>query len=55
MCVIDKKYENVKLKKECTNGVILHSDSKWDDNGALKWTCENIENGYTSYNFNLDF
>jgi hypothetical protein len=56
-CIRDKRYENVKLKKECANGVILHSDSEWNDKGRLEWAYKNIENnyGYTNYNINLDF
>jgi hypothetical protein len=55
-CFKDKRYENVKLRKECSNGVILHSDSEFSDNGFLFWTYKNIENNnYTNFNLNLDF
>jgi hypothetical protein len=55
-CFKDKRYENVKLRKECSNGVILHSDSEYNENGFLFWTYKNIENNnYTNFNLNLDF
>lgn len=54
-CIEDKRYENVKLKKECANGVVLHSDSEWNELGKLSWTHKNIESTYTIYNNVLDF
>jgi len=55
-CIQDDRYENVKLKKECANGVILHSDSEWNDKGRLKWTHKNIENNnYTIFDNLIDF
>jgi hypothetical protein len=56
-CIGDKRYENVKLKKECANGVILDSDSEWNNEGRLEWTHKNIENNYyyTNYYNIIDF
>jgi hypothetical protein len=42
-CVRDKRFEPVKLTKECKNGVILNSDSYWNEEGYLKWNVINIE------------
>ena len=41
-CIRDKRFETVKLKKECKNGVILNSDSYWDDNGMVRWSYNEI-------------
>jgi len=56
-CIQDERYENVKLMKECANGVVLHSDSEWNDSGRLVWSQKNIESSYyTIYNnIDLDF
>jgi len=56
-CIQDDRYENVKLKKECANGVVLHSESEWNDKGHLEWTYKNIESNYyyTNYNNIIDF
>jgi hypothetical protein len=55
-CIDDKRYENVKLKKECANGVILHSDSEWNKWGGLEWTQKNIQNNnYTIFDNIIDF
>jgi hypothetical protein len=56
-CIQDDRYENVKLKKECANGVILDSDSEWNNEGRLEWTHKNIENNYyyTNYDNIIDF
>ena len=35
-------YQNVKLIKECANGVKLESDSEFDTNGYLRWTYKSI-------------
>lgn len=43
--VKDKKFETVKISKECKNGVVLNSDSYWDHGGKLRWTYKNIESG----------
>jgi hypothetical protein len=45
--VKDKRFETVKILKECKNGVTLSSDSYWDDNNKLKWKYKNIESNYT--------
>jgi hypothetical protein len=41
--VKDKKFETVKITKECKNGVVLNSDSYFDHGGRLRWTHKNIE------------
>ena len=46
----DKRFEPVKLTKECKNGVILNSDSEWNENGRLTWTHKNIDNNQSYYN-----
>jgi len=40
--VKDKRFETVKIIKECKNGVTLKSDTYWE-NDNLKWTYKNIE------------
>jgi hypothetical protein len=35
--VIDDRFETVKIEKTCSNGVVLKSDSDWED-GYLGWT-----------------
>lgn len=52
-CVRDKRFETVKLTKECKNGTVLNSDSHWDENGDLKWTFKNIESSQSQHNFFL--
>jgi hypothetical protein len=52
-CVRDKRFETVKLTKECKNGTILNSDTYWDENGNLKWTFQNIESSQSEHNFYL--
>ena len=42
-CVRDKRFETVKLIKECKNKTILNSDTYWNDSGLLRWTFSNIE------------
>jgi len=48
-CVRDKRYETVKLIKECNNGTTLNSDTHWNDSGLLRWTFNNIENNYSNF------
>ena len=36
--VSDKNFKTVSIEKNCANGVLLHSDSDWDDSGNLNWT-----------------
>ena len=45
--VKDKRFDTVKLKKVCTNGVELFSDSEWKDN-RLVWSIEGIDTTYSS-------
>jgi hypothetical protein len=42
-CVRDKRFETVKLIKECKNKTILNSDTYWNESGLLRWTFSNIE------------
>lgn len=42
-CVEDERFETVKIKKICSNGVEMFSDSDWNENGNLRWTYKNIE------------
>lgn len=37
-CHQDPQFESVKIKKECSNGVILQSDSHFDEDGILRWS-----------------
>ena len=41
--VKDKRFKTVQITKECKNGVILNSDSHWDDGNVLRWTHKNID------------
>ena len=41
-CIKDKRFETVKLIKECKNGMTLTSDSYWDE-GRLRWEHKHIE------------
>jgi hypothetical protein len=47
----DEKFDTVKIKKVCKNGVELESDSHWNTNGYLKWTQERIKQSDTNYFF----
>ena len=54
--VKDKRFETVKLKKVCTNGTELFSDSEWKDD-KLVWSVEFIDsthNGMMYIDFNYD-
>jgi hypothetical protein len=42
--VNDKRFDTVKLRKECVNGALLNSDSDWNEDGILKWTYKEIVN-----------
>lgn len=43
-CVRDKRYSNVKISKKCANGILLESDSDWnEETGKLRWTYKEIE------------
>jgi hypothetical protein len=48
-CVRDKRFETVKLIKECKNGTTLNSDTHWNESGLLRWTFHNIENNYSTF------
>jgi hypothetical protein len=48
-CVRDERFETVKLTKECKNGVVLSSDSYWDEDGKLRWTYKNIDNNHSLF------
>jgi hypothetical protein len=48
-CVRDKRFETVKLTKECNNGAVLKSDTYWNDEGKLRWVVQNIDNSYNSF------
>jgi len=50
-CVRDKRFETVKLTKECKNGTILKSDTYWDNDGSLRWTFKNIDSTESNYLF----
>jgi hypothetical protein len=45
-CIKDKRFETVKILKECKNGVTLKSDTYWDED-SLRWTYKNIESRNT--------
>ncbi len=36
-------FDTVKIKKVCSNGREMFSDSHWDENGQLRWSYKNIE------------
>ena len=42
-CHQDKNFEPVKITKECSNGMILKSDSHFEENGSLKWSYKKSE------------
>lgn len=54
-CVRDERYTPVKLTKKCNNGVILNSDTYWNDQGLLRWKAPNIDNENTRFNPLFDF
>ena len=58
--VEDKKFEPVKIKKDCKNGKELTSDSTWKDDGfilsqRLVWTENEINKNGTTRNYLDDF
>ncbi len=58
--VEDKKFEPVKIKKDCKNGKEITSDSTWKDDGftlsqRLVWTENEINKNGTTRNFLDDF
>ena len=38
LCHKDQNFESVKIKKECSNGVVMKSDSHFDEEGNLRWS-----------------
>jgi hypothetical protein len=55
-CVRDERFESVKLTKKCNNGVILNSDTYWNNDGNLRWVVQNIDNSYNSFLYqNMEF
>ena len=45
----DERFDTVKIKKVCKNGVVLNSTTYWNDNGHLRWT-EKIDQRTSTYN-----
>lgn len=45
----DKRFETVKLKKVCANGVELFSDSEFSEDGQIRWTFKSIINEFGLY------
>lgn len=43
--VKDKRFETVRISKECKNGVKLNSDSHWDHGNVLRWINSTIDSG----------
>jgi hypothetical protein len=41
--VRDDIFDTVKIKKVCSNGHELYSDSHWDEDGRLRWSYKSIE------------
>ena len=54
-CVKDKRFETVKLTKKCNNGVMMESDTYWDETGRLRWVHKNIESNYSIFINNIEF
>lgn len=44
----DKRFETVKIKKECKNGVVLTSDSLWEEDN-LRWSNKSIGGASSSF------
>jgi len=42
-----KNFETVKITKKCSNGIEIHSDSYWDEDGLIKWTHKTIDGPHT--------
>ena len=51
----DEKFDTVKIKKTCKNGVELNSDSNWGNNGRLHWVEKKINQNESSYGFIENF
>jgi len=52
-CINDKRFETVKIIKECKNGVTLTSDSYWVENNLI-WKYKNIDNN-SSFAVEINF
>lgn len=52
--VKDEKFDTVKIKKKCANGVELESASVWDDMGRLRWNKKAVERT-DRYYYNNEF
>lgn len=52
--VKDEKFDTVKIKKKCANGVELESTSVWDDMGRLRWNKKTVEKT-DRYYYNNEF
>lgn len=52
--VKDEKFDTVKIKKKCANGVELESTSVWDDMGRLRWNKKAVEKT-DRYYYNNEF
>ena len=48
----DERFDTVKIKKVCKNGVELNSTSYWNDYGHLQWTEKKINQGSSNYYIN---
>lgn len=42
-CHQDEIFESVRITKECSNGVVLKSDSHFDENGILRWSYKQVD------------
>jgi hypothetical protein len=54
-CIRDKRFETVKLIKECKNGTTLKSYSFWDEHGNLRWTHKTIDSVQSIFINNILF
>lgn len=52
--VKDEKFDTVKIKKKCKNGVELESSSVWNDMGNLRWSENKVEKT-DRYYYNNEF
>ena len=54
-CIRDKRFETVKLTKECNNGIKLTSDTYWDEQGILRWSFKNIDSTQSMFINHIEF
>lgn len=48
--ILDNRFKTVQIEKKCSNGVELHSDSKWDWDGFLTWTYKtHVDNSHNNF------